>query len=254
MRRLGRRTAAYPTNSPSAISGLCAWFRSDLGVTLGTGGVAAWANQASLTGSANDLAQSNSANRPSLQAVGVDFANSPGVRFQSANSDVLTSGANAFRTGTGGNITTWTIAAVLAHISDVNQGIAVEWRADSYPSSSGAILLQDSDGGNYAGIASGAGNVPAGPGQALSAGEVHRYIFVVSSTSDLALYEDGVAVGTNGSSPSPSVLDAEEFTLGGRTSGALCNDVSIAEVCCYNRALTAGEIAQLDAYLQRHTA
>ena len=257
MRRLGRRTAAYEANIPTAITGCCAWFASDLGVTTGTGGVAAWANQAPLTGSANDLVQSNSANRPSFQAIGVDFPNSPGVRFQSANSDILLSGTNAFRTGTGGNITQATVAVVLKHTGTVSSAMAASWKAASLPSSSGLEMYQSATTNTYVGFAAGnAGSGVTGATSALGVGSgTARLILVLGAdATTVTLYQNGVAIGTTGDAGGNGlVLDGEEFSLGGRPNGSLFNDVSIAEVVCYNRALTVSEIGSLDTYLQRHT-
>lgn len=232
-------------------SALRAWYRSDQGVTTGTGGVSAWADQ---SGNSHDLLQSTSGKRPSLQNAGVDFGNVPGVRFASVKSDILAVATNSFLTGTGGTISAATMACALTHRGAVTNGMAISWSASSIPVTSGFEFRQDGANPRYVALLKGDGGASTAtdPGTSLTTGDTHRYIMTGDSTA-IQLYEDGTDVGADGvPNGNAQVLNAEEFSVGARPNDTLHDDVSMAEIVIVNRALSAGEVSLLDGWLQRN--
>jgi hypothetical protein len=76
--------------TPPSIAGLTAWYRADLGITIGTG-VSAWADQSG-TGDANkNVTQGTAANQPTFNASDGAYNSKPTLSFDDTN-DVLISG------------------------------------------------------------------------------------------------------------------------------------------------------------------
>jgi len=64
----GQASGSSPTFSPLTIPGLMLWLRADLGVTLNSGNVSAWADQ---SGQGNNATQGTGADQPPLVSSGI---------------------------------------------------------------------------------------------------------------------------------------------------------------------------------------
>jgi len=84
-------------STPLTVSGLYAWFRSDLGISLNGSTVSAWADQ---SGNGRDLTQSTASKQPTYNATDSQYNNKPSLTFTAASQTVLTNSAYTFSTYT----------------------------------------------------------------------------------------------------------------------------------------------------------
>lgn len=223
MRRLGRRTAAYPASSPLDIPGLHLWFRADSGVGLSGSNVTSW----------TDVVQGDvfapSLGTPTFNASDAGLNGQPSITFNNANVD---SGAGATAPASSSGCT---MAVVLYHVANVNNGSWFHYVSNQEE------LRQNGTGGivfwksavTLSGLSTSAG---------------HYLIGTYDETSNTAsLYVDA------GTSPvtaanTTDTPDVATLGIGSRRAGTLPTNSRIAECCLWPRELTATEVAALAAY------
>jgi hypothetical protein len=82
---------ALPSSfTPASLTGLIAWFKADVGITLNGSQVSAWADQ---SGNGNNVTQPTTGNQPFFQATG--FNGKQTVYFSTATTSVMASGGDA---------------------------------------------------------------------------------------------------------------------------------------------------------------
>lgn len=82
---------------PLTISGLYAWYRSDLGITLNGSTVSAWADQ---SGSGRHLTQATGSKQPTYNSTDSQYNNKPSLTFTAASQTVLTNSSFTWTTFT----------------------------------------------------------------------------------------------------------------------------------------------------------
>lgn len=188
--------------------------RADLGVTLNSGNVSAWANQGSLGGT---FSQGSASLQPAFVASAQN--GQPGVG-------------------------PWTASQVLTSTLDLTHPftLAICYKQDD---TSGAQRAIGSDGANwFMGMASAKYRVFSGayasPDVSVSAGTYVQHL-VTQDTGDVDTYLNGSAVGT-GTTTSEVPTD---ITIGSSSaSGQVLNGV-ILQIAAFSRILSAGDIASL---------
>lgn len=74
--------------NPRALSGLAAWYRADLGITIATG-VSAWADQSGTGDPNKNAVQATGTRQPAYNASNASFAGRPTLTFTAANGQNL---------------------------------------------------------------------------------------------------------------------------------------------------------------------
>lgn len=239
-----------PTFSPASLTGLTLWLdaQNAASIHLTSGKVSQWDDQ---SGHANNATEPTAAARPSP---GTGINGHPTVDFLKANNTQMTLAVNWSSLVTAA---AWTIVAEWLYTGTDNVS-----GGDSRTMPS---LITDGNGLPSPAVASGAGLNGAGivSAQGFSfdgAGTNRVTSSTGSSTSphSSTVQLDGAghltaaldSAGANSVNVGTTVLDATPVLIGGNnqsTSGSW--NGSIGEILVYNRALTAGEIAQVQSYL-----
>ena len=211
--------------TPTTISGCILWLRADLGVTLASGKVSAWADQ---SGNSNNFSQGTAAQQPVFNSSGVN--GQPTLSFTAANSTFLlgpTLDATGFTGLTFVVMVNYTSTATFAMF--VSQSELDELRAFS-DGTSLQMATSFSNNCNGATNRSGVWGMACG-----------RH---VSSTNavDVSWKKVLDASATGGA------LGASVLAIGARSSGSFYMTGQIAEVAAYNRAITDAERDQLNSY------
>lgn len=227
-RRISRRPTRVPSGpgfTPRSLSGLVAWYRSDLGITIATG-VSAWADQSGSGDANRNAAQGTGANQPTYTAADAAFGNQPSLTSTAASNQCLFTGV-------------WSVALpAVATIVLVGKAPNTRYACDAltlapqyacYSQGSNWALLQtliDSSG-----ISSTSASVL-----------VSRFNGAASKanvSSNTAV--TGLNVGT-GTATGVTLLNS---AVGG---GFADGGATLAEIAYYNRLLTDAEVAAWNAY------
>jgi len=86
-----RNTGGAVQWSPKALSGLTAWYRADMGITIATG-VSAWADQSGTGDPNKNAVQATTTRQPAYNASNANFAGKPTLTFTAASGQNLFSG------------------------------------------------------------------------------------------------------------------------------------------------------------------
>jgi hypothetical protein len=213
---------------PRNISGLVAWYRSDLGITLNGGNVSGWADQSGTGDTNKNLAQGTAANQPVYTAANGSYNNKPSLDFDAAN-DALASG-------------TWSVALaqpatrlIVGH--GANDGTN-NYFLDSITATQMAVIADSSartqlfDGT----ILADASAAPSTP----------QVILVVDNGASSAIYRNALTVRASGNA---GAQGATGITVGNfEAGGAFALTGSITEVAIWSRVLTTSEINRVLGY------
>ena len=227
-----------PPFVPTDISGLGLWLRSDLGITLNGSDVSAWADQ---SGSANHVNQGTASRQPAYSATGAPNS-LPSLDFVTADRNLLASGACSLLS----NVTGYTFYIVLKRPDLTPNTISVSFDAAAMTEQVVTNLCYCyADGGNFGNAATTNANwmirkTVFDGSQGTNAGRLKNYENTVQQTQDFGVYTI------------PAITPVSAFFLVGDYFLDLPVwdfEGSIAEILIWPRALTAGEQAQVDAYL-----
>lgn len=236
-----RRALAYASRafSPMSISGLALWLRADMGITLATTKIAAWADQ---SGNGRDFAQGTDAQRPVFVSTTPAFAGQPCARFGGVQ--ILSSLASlpAFPSG---------LSVVMAIGNTPNQvSVAMEVGSGT-AADSGGIYIDNPVA--YRGLY----QKPA------ATFTQHRYVtpptassFIttidptVAAASQVRTYVDNVVGVAVSNSASPGTIISAAWNLGARVGLVAPATFDLAEMLVYDHVLTATERAAITAYQQ----
>lgn len=236
-------TGRYPQGTLSPVlTGLKLWLRSDLGLTLASGVVSAWADQ---SGNGNNVSQSNASLRPAVTAgvangiQGLTWTGSSGMGLTGSSGSVLT-GSSA--------------RSVLIVAKPQTQNAS-------------GTLFQFRSGGNRmqltCGLAGGTTYVYDSASRdtststtitaALHAIEFHT-TGVLGTTGALSAFLDGSAMAL-----SSTIVDADDgsngFSVGSRPGQAAQQFIgNYLELLIYDHKLTAGDLLTCRQYIQARYA
>lgn len=232
--RLSRRLvggSSKPFLNPTSLSGLAAWYRADLGVTVATG-VSAWADQSGNGDANRNIAQATAGKQPTLTASDAAYNNKPTLSFLRASAQGLTAGG------------LWSIALAQPYTLFAcgnTDGVAPQQDfCDGFASGN---RCEFGGVGAFESVFAGASTVTAAA--AMSAKGVFAAL-VNGATSNLyASAVTPIATGLN-----PGSVSVTALNLGyafDNASDAL--NGKIAEFIVYNRALKSAEIFAVMSYL-----
>jgi len=198
--------------TPKTLPGILAWYRADLGVTIGTG-VSAWADQ---SGAGNTAVQAVGVNQPTLTASNAAFNGKPTIASTA---------------------TQW-LTAPVATPNPMTIWVVGTWAASSVMVSAQALAWYFADNGANVGLSSAAAYA-VGP-RAISGAATVVAIDGTNGQVWTSQHSGGAVVST-GANAGTSIwmLNSSAQTQGG--------DV-MAEMAIWNRALSPGEIDQLNRY------
>jgi hypothetical protein len=223
---------------PTKLSGLAAWYRSDLGITLNGGAVAAWGDQ---SGNGRHLSQGTAANQPTYVSSVAGLGNRPALSFDAGGDILQTSTPFALPRE-------HTIFYVLGAVTF--RGCVVEHM--DLPSTFGFYVFAP---GNAAWSTNGNARYTVQSPLTNFAQPNQSNVIVydrVTASHPLGYAEssDIAWSSTVGSHPAASNITAH-LTIGQRLNGGTPHGGQIAEVGIYNRALDSSEVAALRDYLAR---
>lgn len=211
---------------PTAISGLAAWYDATVGVTdAGAGAVSTWADQ---SGNGRDLTQGTAGSRPTT---GTRTQNGRNVLDFDGSADFL-DGSSAFTQGNSD-----TVFVVCLNDDGADSTTQVAYNADDATQAECRLLKVSTNVWR----ATSGGSLDGGTPNA----SAHLLAGVFNGVSS-ELRLDGASLatgtaGTNSGSYSPHV--------GRNPSGSAYWDGWIAEILHYDTALSATDIARVEAYL-----
>ncbi len=220
--KFGWRTTQKKRSSftPASLTNLRAWYKSDTGITIGTG-VSQWND---LSGNANHLVQATAANQPVVTAGAINGL--PAITFDGVN-DSLKAGAFTL-------VQPETIFVVYKQSTwTVDDAICDGNTADSMLLTQQSVTPQIRVyGGTHVGPVS------------LTLGVFALAAAVLDgASSSLQVNNEAAATGPGGA------LGGGGFTLGSRATGTNCSDIAVAEVVVMAANATAGERANMRAYV-----
>lgn len=243
-------STASATFAPTSLSGLQAWWKSGVGVTLNSTTVSQWDDQ---SGNGNNLTQGTAANQPTYNATDANWNGLASISFDGSNDFLKAHSLAAMFQGTD---TPYTI------VTAVKRGAGGTFR----------FLLGSNE--------SVSGNAQTAIGQRYNSTDEY-VIYKRDDTTTSAATEKGTAnnnaviirwqhsgtvaeVFVNGSSVGSGANDVgiltsqDLFTLGAfpTASSTAANFYvgEIVEVCIWNRLLTAGEQTQVETYFKEKFA
>jgi hypothetical protein len=229
--------------SPSDLTGLGLWLRSDVGVTLNGATVSKWADQ---SGQGNDFTQATAPNQPTLVPQALNGM--PVVQFD---------GANSFLGGKiAGGLAYRTVCLVLedggsnaANHDGVAAVLGAAGAAGVYVDTTTYHVAVDGSGANATTTAVSSTRATSG---------YHAYCVTYASattTSNSSVYVDGLPQATFAGTPAAIVTSPSTvaYDLGARNDGFDTRrwKGDLAELVAYDRVLTGPEIAQVSAYLMQ---
>lgn len=226
-----RRSASF---KPTDISGCVLWLRADLGVTLVSGAVSAWADQSggSLLAS---VTQGTSGKRPTFNASDAGFNSQPTFTFASASTQSLrgTFGSSLAQPAT--------IIAVAKQAS-----AAVQFVIDSNADATNRWAIYNSTAGNALN-----GYTPASgdfASVAISNGITNAFAIAAEfAGASAATYANGTTATGAGNSGS-GVLSGIAVGAHQADAGGFDWDGQIAEVIIYSSALSTLSLSRVFAY------
>lgn len=210
---------------PSSVSSLAMWEKADAITGISNGGaVATWSDS---SGNGRDLTQATAGNRPTYQTNVIN--GKPVVRFAAASTQYIT------------NSTNFTTPVTVIYVGKQTGG------------SNGRVL--SSVANNWLlGYWSGGKNQAYFEGWVSSVGtpatDTNWHIYSAVETGSLStVYADGSQIYSNASGVAgPNGISVGCWASGGPTE---CSNVDIAEVLVYSSALSSGDRANIEDYLNR---
>jgi hypothetical protein len=207
-----------------------AWWRSDLGVTIGTG-VSQWSDQ---SGNGFHLTQGTGGAQPTFEASGGPNS-TPSILFDGSDDRLINAAIDRAAPATTPTIiwmvvsqVTWTngdrvcgFGAVATHMSLTQNPVTPQWRMLNtvLVNTNGALTI-----GNW-------GRVEAG--------------FLGTTADYLKIIATNVAAGTSAGNTDP----AAGFSLGTDPVGGVPGNFRISELAIFNAQPSAGQTTALDAYV-----
>jgi hypothetical protein len=235
--------------SPSDLTALVVWLRSDRGLNIANGKIATWADQ---TTNGNDATQSNAANQPVYNAATASLNNQPTLSFTAASSTYLRIADN-----TSLQPATITVA-ILARYSAPNAYEAMITRTtsgnwnDGWGMSNGPVA-------NYGQLEFWVNNYATGDSLAVKPlGTWHFWLGIYDGAS-VTLYVDDAkqtSTPTSGNITYPATTDTLIGAYWGvaSTTPIGFGNIDVAEVMIYGRALTQAEASDLHDYVKARYA
>ena len=224
---------------PETISGLTAWWRADSGITLNGGDVSDWTDKV-LSAVAS---QGTDTKQPLYNSADSNFNNQPSLSFDSTAAQAL-------------GCSDSTVASLVDAGADFTLYFVVNW--SSAAASSAHICGWGVDNSNYVQIycptndqwrhgRTSGGSGYDDIGYSAGAGAHYGWWGINSGNSVHSLDGQSELSETAGQNPTGSWIG---FAIGARQRATVSQewDGEIADLILYNRALTAGEKASLDAY------
>ena len=230
-RRPGRGGASGGLWTPKRLPGLDLWLRADMGITISTG-VSAWADQSG-TGDANKNAvQAVPGNQPTFNASDAAYGGRPTLSFASASSQFLASGVwSTPPSATGTDFT----------VGNTDNGVATQvMSCFSNGSTNGAIYMNTTDDMRYF---QGVDLLFTG---AVTLASPHVYTAVHNGASTKVYQDQNLRNTGNAGAGALDRVIVGSYT----TTGLAPLNGKIAEIISYNRVLSDGEVAQVQAYLK----
>lgn len=216
--------------SPLSLANCAAWYRADLGITIGTG-VSAWADQSG-TGDANkNLSQGTGSQQPTRNNSDAGYNNQPTLSFASASLQYLISGSWA---------SPLSLPETVFVVGNTDGSVTNQAYSDGQGNSR---LLYTNSGAARAVMYAGA-TLSSGLGLT-SSPLVICSIFNAGSSSIFVSAQTASASGSSGAGGT-----TRSFLLAGVAAGptAYLNG-KLAEIIVYSRALSSTERAQVFVYL-----
>jgi hypothetical protein len=221
-----------PPITPATIMGAntVAWWRADLGVTIGTG-VSQWSDQ---SGNGFHLAQGTGANQPTFEASGGPNS-TPSILFDGSNDRLINAAIDRPAPATTPTIiwmvvsqVTWTngdricgFGAAASHMSLTQNPVTPQWRMLN------TVLVNTN-----AALTIGAwGRVEAG--------------FLGTTSDYLKIIATNVAAGTSAGNTDP----AAGFSLGTDPVGGLPGNFRISDLAIFDAQPSGAQTTDLDAYV-----
>lgn len=214
---------------PKDLSGLVGWYRADIGIILGAGGVATWADQ-SVTGA--NLLQAGTTLQPALVPLAVNGR--PAVQSDGTNDRMVVSGGQL--AGLVQPVDVFLVAKYSA------PWVAFDTIVDGAATNS-MQLFRNSDTSVTMFAASSLNFVVA------SVLSWHTYRLTFNGASSQG-WQDGASMGSG----AVGANNAAGLTIFDRGGGGSNVAASLAEVILYNRVLTVAQAANVQAYLKTRYA
>ncbi len=217
---------------PLDVSGLLAWFRSDMGCSA-----AAWVDSAG----ANDLAQGTAGNQSAYSASDANFAGHPSLTFDGVD-NFMQASAGTICSGVSGTDTPITVLMAVKNTGVTGTRAYMEWDAAGAVSPRFAVPYRNAATPRLFRTDNAASNVDAVLAGAVLTTAPSIYTLSFSGTTG-QMFVNGVALAA-AAACNVGVCTFDLFTLGcaapSSTESLFC-DFSIAELAIFGRQLTAGE-------------
>jgi len=219
--------------SPSDLSGLIAWHKSDVGITIGTG-VATWADQ---SGNGNDFGQATLGSQPAYNATDAQYNNKPSISFDGlADSLKITNLAY-------GPMTIISVCKVTTYPG-----------ANGYWYAHGGLeyLYSTTSFSMYTDGRSGAASAKDYAANWLVTTTPNIYVRRFDGTSagdTLRISRSDISLSTQLAGNPGTDIVTSDFTLYAYAGGAGTSPGTIAENIIYNRSLLTAEVQQVEAYI-----
>jgi hypothetical protein len=228
---------------PLSVDGCVGWYRADMGVTLVSDVVSAWADQ---SGNGHHMTQGTAGSRPGHVASETSLNGQATLVFDGVNDWLAADGLAQYFTGVE-NALQYTLVTVLRHTGTFGNphvwcAAQSNWTHRRYMQATRMALVRDAnDGGSTVGHL----KTPANPSLAHCATEY-------ANNAPQSLRVNGTELtGSSGDRAPP--LAPTVWTLGAyRSAGGYVADYlqgPIPEVALYNRALTIDEMGQVETYM-----
>lgn len=208
--------------APTDISGLQAWYRADLGVSIGTG-VSAWADQ---SGNVRNLTQPTGSKQPTVVANNATYNSQTTLHFNAAASQELDSGAWASIASPYSIFVVGNAAAIGNYGYCGGTANVVEF---------GSVAGDTQDPTAYAGVFLDSG----------IAQDTAKHVFGATFQVAGSVWRDNKTAIVTGSTGTNALSD---FQVGKDGAGSHFLTGDIAEICIYVGALSAPNLASLFAY------
>jgi hypothetical protein len=218
-------------SSPTGIAGLVAWYRADLGVTIGTG-VSQWNDQSGLGDANRNLTQGTGSAQPTLNASDAAYNNQATLSFLGASAQRLISGTFA---ASDPAPTTWYFAGNTTAIA------AIQLLLDFSPGLDGPQIGVQADGKSP--------RMYDGAGPVLVTGDISVKVAccVVLNGASSAMYISASTTAA-GSGNAGSVTQTA-LTIGSGAVGSSPLTGKVAELFGYSGAHTQAQRALALAYM-----
>lgn len=231
-----RRPLDFPEEFlPRNLTGILAWWRADLGISLGTG-VSAWADQSGNGDANRNATQGTAANQPTYIASDANFGNRASVSFDAAPKNLAT---GVWTVNLGAPYTMFLVARVVtanhnARVVASNGASAI----DAYFGNIATQLYTDGPLGSYTQEALAIGAAPAS-----------RIVLASTAGPTSEMYSNS-AVANQAFGGFTNANTSTAVTIGNYIVPGPYWGWDIAELGFVNRLLTAAEIVRLNAYFR----